>query len=249
MADLARNQVLGHVHQPQGPLVQQIQQQYGLSQRPPHSNPSFHDSQSSNPPPSNIPPNFSSIPMNTQQMKAGNTIQAQASRPLPLMDRASNQQNHQPQTAMALARMQQMGAQPGSSQPTPSDMFSASNMTNVDAMHGSPHLAPQPLGPQMGHPNMMPGRATSAQKIPTLPELMQRREYLQSAITNIEQGIQNVLAQTGGFPDDVWRGKLEKMHTELHSRKTLFVRVNQAIQQLTANNNNNAAFGGSLAHL
>lgn len=248
MADLARNQALSHGQPSQGPLVQQIQQQYGLSSQRVPSNPSFHDAQSSNPPPSNIPPNYSSIPMNTSQMKAGNTIQPLGNRSLHLMDRVSNQQNqHQPQTAMALARMQhQMNTQPGSSQPTPSDMFSASNMTSVDTMHGSPHLAPQVVGPQMGHPNMMPGRAPSTQKVPTLPELMQRREYLQTAIKNIEQGIQNVLVQTGGFPDENWTGKLDKMRTELHSRKTLFVRVNQAIQQLNTNNN---AFGGNLAHL
>jgi len=187
--------------------------------------------------------------MNTAQMKAGNQIQALASRPLHLMDRVSNQQNqHQPQTAMGLARMQQqMGAQPGSSQPTPADMFSAANMTSVDAMHGSPHLAPQPLGPQMGHPNMMSGRAASAQKIPTLPELMQRKEFLKTAINNIEQGIQNVLAQSGGFPDEVWSAKLDKMRTELHGRKILFAKMSQAIHQLTTNNS--SVHGANLVHL
>jgi len=245
MADLARNP-LSHAHSSQAPLVQHIQQQFGLSsQRIPTANSSFHDPQSSNPQPSNIPPNFATIPMNTPQLKAGNTIQGLNNRPMHLMDRVSNQQNqHQPQTALALARMQQMGAQSGSGQPTPSDMFSASNMTNVDAMHGSPHLASQSLGPQMGHPNMMPGRAAMNQKIPTLPELMQRRDYLQTAITATEQNIQGILSQTGGFPDENWTGKLEKLRSELNSRKALFIRVNQAIQQLTPNN-----FGGNIAHL
>jgi hypothetical protein len=94
---------------------------------------------------------------------------------------------------------------------------------------------------------MMSGRAASAQKIPTLPELMQRKEYLKSAINNIEQGIQNVLAQSGGFPDEAWSAKLDKMRAELHSRKTLFVRMNQAIQQLTTNNG--GVHGANLAHL
>ncbi|KAG1821927.1 uncharacterized protein BJ212DRAFT_1334597 [Suillus subaureus] len=245
MADLARNQGLSHVHS-QGPLVQQIQQQFGLAsaQRVPPSASSFHDPQSSNTPSSIIPPNFSSMPMNTPQMKPGNPIQALASRPLHLMDRPSNQQNqHPPQSAMPHHIQQQMGTQPGSSPPNSSDMFSSSNMTHVDAMHSSPHLAAQPLGGQMGHPNM---RAPQTSKVPTLAELMQRREYLQAAITSFEQNIQNVLAQTGGFPDEVWTAKLEKMRTELQNRKTLFLRVNQAIQLAS---NTPGMLGGNLAHL
>lgn len=180
MADLARNQGLAHAHS-QGPLVQQIQQQFGLTsaQRVPPSAPSFHDPQS-NPP--IIPPNFPSMPMNTPQMKPGNSIQA---RPLHLMDHPSNQQNqHPPQPAMPHHMQQQMGAQPGPSPPNPSDMFSSSNMANVDAMHNSPHLAAQPLGAQMSHMNM---RAAPTSKVPTLAELTQRREYLQSAINSVEQ--------------------------------------------------------------
>lgn len=245
MADLSRSQGLSHVHS-QGPLVQQIQQQFGLAsaQRVPPSASSFHDPQSSNTPSSIIPPNFSSMPMNTPQMKAGNPIQALASRPLHLMDHPSNQQNqHPPQSAMPHHMQQQMGTQPGSSPPNSSDMFSSSNMTNVDAMHSSPHLAAQPLGAQMGHPNM---RAVPTSKVPTLAELIQRREYLQSAITSFEQSIQNVLAQTRGFPDEAWTAKLEKMRTELHNRKTLFLRVNQAIQLASSTP---GMLGGNIAHL
>lgn len=243
MADLARNQGLGHVHS-QGPLVQQIQQQFGLTsaQRAPPAASSFHDPQSSNPPSSIIPPNFSSMPLNTPQMKPGNP--ALVSRPLHLMDRSSNQQNpHPPQSAMPHHMQQQMGAQSGSSPPNPSDMFSSSNMTNVDAMHSSPHLAAQPLGAQMGHPNM---RVAPTSKVPTLAELMARREYLQSAINNYEQSIQNVLAQTRGFPDETWTAKLEKMRSELHNRKTLFLRVNQAIQLAS---NTPGMLGGNPTHL
>lgn len=243
MADLARNQGLGH--HSQGPLVQQIQQQFGLAsaQRVPPSASSFHDPQSSNPS-SIIPPNFPSMPMNTPQMKPSNPIQAQASRPLHPMDRPPNQQNqHPPQSVMPHHMQQQMGAQPGSSPPNPSDMFSSSNMTNVDAMHNSPHLAAQPLGAQMGHPNM---RAAPASKVPTLAELMQRRDYLQSAINSMEQNIQGVLAQTRGFPDEQWTAKLEKMRTELHNRKTLFLRVNQAIQLAS---NTPGILGANLVHL
>lgn len=243
MADLARNQGFGH--HSQGPLVQQIQQQFGLAsaQRAPPSASSFHDPQSSNPS-SIIPPNFPSMPMNTPQMKPSNPIQAQASRPLHPMDRPPNQQNqHPPQSVMPHHMQQQMGAQPGSSPPNPSDMFSSSNMTNVDAMHSSPHLAAQPLGAQMGHPNM---RAAPASKVPTLAELMQRRDYLQSAINSMEQGIQNVLAQTRGFPDESCTAKLEKMRTELHNRKTLFLRVNQAIQLAS---NTPGILGANLVHL
>lgn len=246
MADLARNQGLGHLHPQQGPLVQQIQQQFGLAsaQRVPPSASSFHDPQSSNTPSSTIPPNFSSMSMNTPQMKPGNPIQALASRPLHLIDRPSNQQNQHPsQSTMPHHMQQQMGTQPGSSPPNSSDMFSSSNMTNVDAMHSSPHLAAQPLGAQMGHPNM---RAAQTSKVPTLAELMQRREYLQSAITSFEQSIQNVLAQTRGFPDEAWTAKLEKMRAELHNRKTLFLRVNQAIQLAS---NTPGILGGNVAHL
>lgn len=245
MADLARNQGLGHIHS-QGPLVQQIQQQFGLAsaQRAPPSASSFHDPQSSNPPSSIIPPNFTSMPINTPQMKPGNPIQALASRQLHLMDRPSNQQNqHPPQSVMPHHMQQQMGTQPGSSPPNPSDMFSSSNMANVDAMHSSPHLAAQPLGAQMGHPNM---RAASTPKVPTLAELTQRREFLQLAIHNVEQSIQTVLTETRGFPDAACTAKLEKMRAELHNRKTLFLRVNHAIQVAS---NTPGMLGGNLSHL
>lgn len=182
--------------------------------------------------------------MNTQQMKPGNSIQALASRPLHLMDHPSNQQNqHPPQSTMPHHMQQQMGAQPGPSPPNPSDMFSSSNMANVDAMHNSPHLAAQPLGAQMNHMNM---RAAQNSKVPTLAELTQRREYLQSAINSLEQSIQNVLAQTRGFPDEAWTVKLEKMRLELQNRKTLFLRVNQAIQLAS---NTPGILGANLTHL
>jgi hypothetical protein len=179
--------------------------------------------------------------MNTPQMKPGNSIQA---RPLHLMDHPSNPQNqHPPQPAMPHHMQQQMGAQPGPSPPNPSDMFSSSNMANVDAMHNSPHLAAQPLGAQMSHMNM---RAAPTSKVPTLAELTQRREYLQSAINSVEQSIQSVLTQTRGFPDDAWQVKLEKMRLELQNRKTLFLRVNQAIQLAS---NTPGILGANLTHL
>ncbi|KAG2144515.1 hypothetical protein DEU56DRAFT_789986 [Suillus clintonianus] len=67
--------------------------------------------------------------------------------------------------------------------------------------------------------------------VATMSEMIQRREYLQAGINAFEQSIQTVLAQTTrGFPDELWSARLEKMRKELHSRKVLFLRVNQAIQ-------------------
>ncbi|KAG1726251.1 uncharacterized protein EDB91DRAFT_61174 [Suillus paluster] len=81
----------------------------------------------------------------------------------------------------------------------------------------------------------------SVQMMPTLPALIQRREHLQSVINNMEHSIRTMLTYTRGFPDHASAVELEKMHLELHGRKTLFFRLNQAILSLNTN--------GALAHL
>ncbi|KAG1718598.1 hypothetical protein EDB19DRAFT_2046016 [Suillus lakei] len=98
-----------------------------------------------------------------------------------------------------------------------------SNQQNQD-----PPQSAMPLHMQqrMGNPNM---RAPTP-KVPTLTELIQRREKQQSDINNMEQHIRTVLAQTGGVLDEAWTAKLGQMHADIHKRKTAFLRLNQVIQ-------------------
>ncbi|KAG0692085.1 hypothetical protein DFH29DRAFT_580137 [Suillus ampliporus] len=134
----------------------------------------------------------------------------------------------------------QRDARPGSTSQAMLGALSPS-ITAARHSHGSPRQAAQ-----RRQPYIIPGREQSPQNELTLPELMQRRGQLLSVINSIEQGIQTILAQTGGFPGDAWTAKLGKMHADLHKHKTLLIGVNQAIQRTS---NPNDMLGGNLAHL
>ncbi|KAG1723357.1 kinase-like domain-containing protein [Suillus paluster] len=128
-----------------------------------------------------------------------------------------------------------MYAQPGPSQAMRLAAVYSSSTTNFAVRHR-----------HRQHPYVIPGREPSAQRLPILPRLIQRREHVRLVIQNIEKDIQTILAQTGGCPDEAWTAKLERMHVNLHKNKTLLVRGDQAIQQ-TSNPNN--ILGANLAHL
>ncbi|KIJ66757.1 hypothetical protein HYDPIDRAFT_108689 [Hydnomerulius pinastri MD-312] len=253
MQEFARGQALSH-GQGQQPIVQQIQQSFGLNaQRMNAPGPPFHDAQGNQSQPL-IPPNFNNMSMNTQQqMKAGFNrnamMQAAAmnpnvSRQLQLMV-AQGQQNQQAPNAMDLARLQQagLGVQHGANQASAADLFASSSIQpNQDQMHGSPHPAAQPVGQPGGAQGMMHNNQqvqNAQRRVMTLAEYQERRGYLQNAIAESEKALVQVAnARANGAPEHLVAQRVNALRAELAGRKDLLNKITTAINAAAARQGN-----------
>ena len=223
MQEFVRGQALSHG---QGqPIVQQIQQSFGLNaQRMNAPGPVFHDPQS-NQPQSLIPANFPNVPMNTQQqMKAAFNMN-------PMVHATMNNPNVSRQLKMLnqqeMSRLQQsgLGAQHAPDRPTAVDMFASPSMQpSQDQMHGSPHPAAQVVGPPGANQGM---QQSSAQKrMMTPPEFQERRNYLLSLIAQSENNMSALMqnARNTGSVDPHLQQKLNQLRTELANRKDVYTK-------------------------
>ncbi|KIK96023.1 hypothetical protein PAXRUDRAFT_11085 [Paxillus rubicundulus Ve08.2h10] len=249
--EFPRGQTLSHGQvQGQQPTVQQIQPSFALNaQRMNAPGPAFHDPQS-NQAQSLIPPNFTNVPMDTQQQaKAGFNRNAIMQPPMnhPGVSRqfqrmvAQSQQNQQAPNVMDLARLQQAGlsSQHGANHPAAADMFASSSMpSNQDQMHGSPHPAAQPTGPSTGNQGMFGNpQVQNGQKRPfTLGEIHERRNFLFGLTQQTENQIMTLLQATRGAPEHLVQSKLSQLGAELTNRKEAYSKFMAAVSQQMSNN-------------
>lgn len=225
MQEFARGQALSHG---QGqPIVQQLQQSFGLNaQRMNPSGPVFHDPQA-NQPQSLIPSSFPNVPMNTQQqMKAtfNMTPMMHAAMSNPGVSRQLKMLNQQ-----EMARLQQqsgLGAQHAPNQPTTADMFASSSMqSSQDQMHGSPHPAAQPVGPPGATQGMVPGNQQPPQKrMMTAAEFQERRNYLLALMRQSETNLMGLMqaVRNGNPPDPHMQQKLNQLRSEYNGQKEVY---------------------------
>ena len=224
MQEFSRGQALSHG---QGqPIVQHIQQSFGLNApRMNHPGAVFHDPQA-NQPQSLIPSNFTNVPMNTQQMKAAFNMN-------PMLHAGINGPNVSRQLKMLnqqdISRLQQsgLGAQHAPNQPTSVDMFASPSMQpSQDQMHGSPHPAAQSVGPSGANQGMVPGnqQSTVQKRMMTPAEFQERKNYLLGVIGQSENTLA-VLAQNarnGSSIDPHMQQKINQLRTELVSRRDMY---------------------------
>ncbi|KAG6374300.1 hypothetical protein JVT61DRAFT_4322 [Boletus reticuloceps] len=225
MQEFARGQALSHG---QGqPIVQQIQQSFGLNaQRMNPAGPAFHDPQA-NQPQSLMPSSFSNVPMNAQQqMKAFNMnpmMHATMSNPgVPRQLKMHSQQD--------MARLQQgLGAHNAPNQPAAVDMFASSSMQpSQEQMHSSPHPAAQPVGPPGANQGMAPGNQQGGvrKRMITPAEFQERRNYLLSMIAQSENTLAS-LAQSvrnGTTVDPNIQQTLGQLRTEVANRRDVYTK-------------------------
>ncbi|KAH7928271.1 hypothetical protein BV22DRAFT_1030924 [Leucogyrophana mollusca] len=250
MADFARNQSIPH-GQGQQPIVQQLQQQFGLpSQRMPVPGPSFHDSQPHTPSQSLIPPNYNNMPSNATQMKPGMSRNMMAqNRQFQLMV-AQSQQNQQSTNTLDVARMsQQINGQSGQNRASPANVFSPRMQPTSDPMHASPHIPPQGAGPSAGP---QPGNGQppgTARRPTTIAELQERKSFLQATIAQAVQSIQRYEATYGSVPDPIYLPRLNAMRLELQNRKELFAKLTIALAQAMGQPIPHGVSGGNMTHM
>ncbi|KAL4066756.1 hypothetical protein V8B97DRAFT_1948787 [Scleroderma yunnanense] len=211
---------------PQGqqPIVQQLQQTFGLQRV---NGASFHDPQG-NQPQSHIPPGFA---VNTPQMKSlpnRSTMQAAMSNPNLVrqfqMMTPQNPANQQALNAMDLARLQQqatLNAQHAVKQPGGGDMFAMPS--NPDQMRGSPHPAAQQMGPPAGGQGPV---QNGQRRIVTIAE---RRQNLQGIIAQLEQDLTQLQARPGGLADSATQQQIVMLRTGLSVRKDQLNKLNAAV--------------------
>ncbi|KAH0833131.1 hypothetical protein J3R83DRAFT_12128 [Lanmaoa asiatica] len=225
MQEFARGHTLSH-NQGQ-PIVQQIQQSFGLNaQRMNPPGPVFHDPQANQ---SLIPSNFPNVPMNTQHpMKAAFNMN-------PMMHAAMGNPGVSRQLKMLsqqeLARLQQsgLGAQHAPNQPTTVDMFASSSMQpSQDQMRGSPHPPAQSVGPPGANQGMVPGnQQPSVQKRMMTPgDFQERRNYLFNLISQSENSLASLLQTTHNAAsiDPLTQQKISQLRTELANRKEVYTK-------------------------
>lgn len=227
MQEFARGQALSHG---QGqPVVQQIQQSFGINaQRMNPPGPVFHDSQA-NQPQSLIPSNYPNVPMNTQQqMKAAFNMNPmmQAAMTNPAVSRQLKMLSQQ-----EIARLQQpgLGAQHAPNQPTAVDMFASTSMQpSQEQMHGSPHPAAQAVGPPGTNQGMIPGNQQPhvQKRMMTPAEFQERRSYLLSLISQSENSVASLVqsARSGTSIDPHMQQKITQLRAELGNRKDVYTK-------------------------
>jgi hypothetical protein len=228
MQEFARGQALSHGQSQ--PLVQQLQQSFGLNaQRMNHPGAVFHDPQA-NQPQSLIPSNFSNVSMNTQQQ-----MKAAAFNMNPMMHPAMNNPNVSRQLKMLnqqeLSRLQQsgLGAQHVPNQPTSVDMFASPSMQpSQDQMHGSPRPTTQSVGPPGANQGMVPGnqQSTAQKRMLTLAEFQERKIYLLSLISQSETSMAALAqsARNANSIDPPMQQKISQLRAELGSRKDMYTK-------------------------